>query len=49
MISGARYCVMLEEEFKPTTCCKCRAMLTNEVVLHHDSTPHTKVVTVEMI
>jgi hypothetical protein len=35
-VSSAWYCAMLVEELKPTVCNKCRALLTNRVVLHRD-------------
>jgi hypothetical protein len=41
---------LLEEGFQPAVCSKCRGMLTDGVVLHHDNTqPHMAVVTIEMI
>jgi hypothetical protein len=41
---------MLEEKLKPTVHRKCRGMLTNGDVLHHDNTqPHITAATVETI
>jgi hypothetical protein len=41
---------MFEEELKPVIHSKCRGVLANGVVLHHDNTqPHMAAVTIEMI
>jgi hypothetical protein len=48
MVTSAQYCAMLQEEFKPTIHSKCRGILTDGIVLHHDNTqPHMAAVTIE--
>jgi hypothetical protein len=36
-INSAQYCAVFEDKFKPVVCGKCRGMLKNGVVLHHDN------------
>jgi hypothetical protein len=37
MVNSAWCCAMLVEELKPVICSKHKGLLTNGVVLHHDS------------
>jgi hypothetical protein len=47
-VTSARYCAMLVEELKPAMCSKCRGMLTNVVILHHDNAlTHTTAATLK--
>jgi hypothetical protein len=50
VVSSVWYCAVLEWEFKPTIHIKCKEMLTDGVVLHHDNArPHMTIGTIETI